>query len=465
MTVWQIWWLALAIKTAILPFVPITPDEAYYFAWARHPAFSYLDHPPFVAWLMTLALPLWKTALTVRWPGVFFSHLGFIPWFGILNRLGFSQRAQVYWLLAILLGPLTGLGSFIVTPDIPLMFFWGMALWALMWATENPSVSRWIIVGISVGLGMLSKYMMVLFFPSALLWMFWDKKLNQLKKPGPWVALLVCGALFFPVIYWNYLNHFSSFLFQTKHGLTAEDFKWRWPVEFMGSQLGLINPFMLVVGTWVLLQKPWRDSPKYKILVVFSAIPFIFFVLTSFRARAEANWAVCAFPSFLALAVIVVDDPKQFPVWRTWIRSGLALAALFIALIISHSIHPWLPIGKDKDHTRIMREWSEDIPVIKDIHPLYARSYQMAAFHSYYRPKEDEVFKLAGLDRIDFYDFLSESHPKSKGFIILRKEDRIPVSILTTFEFANPKVLPSGMILFTLTPRVASASLSPKPQQ
>src|ERR1700761_7784411 len=122
MTVWQLWWLTLAIKTALLPFVPITPDEAYYFAWARHPALSYLDHPPFVAWLMTLALPFWKSSLGIRLPGVLFNHLGFIPCFGILSRLKFSPRAQIFWALAILLGPLTGLGSFIVTPDVPLVF-------------------------------------------------------------------------------------------------------------------------------------------------------------------------------------------------------------------------------------------------------------------------------------------------------------------------------------------------------
>ena len=55
-------------------------------------------------WNFPFSIPLWKTALTVRWPGVLFSHLGFIPWFGILSRLGFSERAQKYWLLSILLG-------------------------------------------------------------------------------------------------------------------------------------------------------------------------------------------------------------------------------------------------------------------------------------------------------------------------------------------------------------------------
>jgi 4-amino-4-deoxy-L-arabinose transferase-like glycosyltransferase len=456
MTLWQLWWLALAVKTALLPFVPITPDEAYYFAWARHPALSYLDHPPFIAWLMTLGLPLWKTAITMRWPGVLFNHLGFIPWFGILKRFNFSEKAKVYWMLALLLGPLTGLGSFIVTPDLPLMFFWSMALWALLSATEEPeSLMRWTVLGLALGLGLLSKYMMILFYPATVIWMFWDHKQENLRKAGPWLATLVALALFFPVIYWNSQNHFASFLFQTRHGLQAEDFKWRWPLEFMGSQLGLINPLIFIVGLWVLCQRPWKTDSKYKFLVVFSALPFFFFILTSFRARAEANWAVCAFPTFTALAMSVIDQPKAFGLWKTWLKSGIAIAGIFVAIIISHSIHPWLPLNKNKDHTQIMHEWLVDVPAIQNAYPLYARSYQMAAFHSYYRDENREVFKLAGLDRIDVYDFLPQSHPHSKGFVILKPEDRVPAAVLQKYSFTNPRTLPSGMVLFELTPQIA----------
>src|SRR3954470_20439191 len=118
MTVLQIWCLALGIKIILLPLIPITPDEAYYLVWARHPDFSYFDHPPFISWIMTMALPLWKTNVGIRLPGVIFAHLSFIPWIFILKKFGFSKRAQIFWMLSILMGPLTGLGGFIITPDV-----------------------------------------------------------------------------------------------------------------------------------------------------------------------------------------------------------------------------------------------------------------------------------------------------------------------------------------------------------
>src|SRR5439155_692041 len=150
-----------------------------------------------------------------------------------------------------------------------------------------------------------------------------------------------------------------------------------------------------LIGLWVI----WKYPRKQKLLLVFAAVPFVFFFITSFRARVEGNWPLCAYPSFLALAVSVVDTEKSHERWANWIKFGFKLATIGIVAVISHTLHPWLPIKKDHDHTEIMREWVEDIPVLKNYHPLFARSYQLAAFYSYYRPKEHEVFKLAGLDR------------------------------------------------------------------
>ena len=40
----------VALRLLAAYFVPLNPDEAYYFLWSRFPAWSYFDHPPMVAW-------------------------------------------------------------------------------------------------------------------------------------------------------------------------------------------------------------------------------------------------------------------------------------------------------------------------------------------------------------------------------------------------------------------------------
>jgi 4-amino-4-deoxy-L-arabinose transferase-like glycosyltransferase len=456
MTFWQIWWLALAIKVAILPFLPITPDETYYLMWAKHTALSYFDHPPMIAWLMTLALPFWKTFIGIRLPGVVLSHVGFLPWFSILKRLSFSRQAISLWTVGLLVGPLTGLGAFIITPDVPLVFFWSLSLLTLLWTIENPTSSRWALLGVVFGLGMLSKYVMVIFVPTMLLWFLWEQKLKLLLKPGPWIALFISVLVFSPVLIWNYQHEFASFSFQTKHGLsTGNSFHWSWPLEYLSSQFGLLNPLVVIIGGVVI----FKYSKENKLLTVFSLFPLAFFFLTSFRAQVEANWPVVAYPCFMALAAVSIDifknDLKQLAQVKLWLRSSFALCLLFITVVISHTIHPWLPINRDRDHTLITREWSEDIAIVNRYRPLFARSYQMASYLSYFRASEDEVFKYKGLDRKDVYDFLKASEPvllkNEKAYIIMKADDPVPVDMSDKYLRQSLMILPSRMVLYELT--------------
>ncbi len=51
-------------------------DEAYYWVWSQHLSPGYLDHPPFVAWIICISTSiLGKTELGIRMPFIVFSSL------------------------------------------------------------------------------------------------------------------------------------------------------------------------------------------------------------------------------------------------------------------------------------------------------------------------------------------------------------------------------------------------------
>src|SRR5664280_2844266 len=53
--------LLLAQQTELIP------EEAYYWAYSQHPALSYFDHPPMVAWIIWLGTAVFgNTELGVR---------------------------------------------------------------------------------------------------------------------------------------------------------------------------------------------------------------------------------------------------------------------------------------------------------------------------------------------------------------------------------------------------------------
>jgi dolichol-phosphate mannosyltransferase len=59
----------LVLKLIFINSVNLIPEEAYYWNYARHLDWSYLDHPPMVGWLIWLSTSLLgKSELSVRLP-------------------------------------------------------------------------------------------------------------------------------------------------------------------------------------------------------------------------------------------------------------------------------------------------------------------------------------------------------------------------------------------------------------
>lgn len=123
----KLFWISLAVKLLLAALLPLTNDEAYYWVWSQHLQLSYDDHPPFVAWLFWIGDHLPQIGTSVRWPGVLLAHGTLFVWLKILEPfLDVNQRREWMWLA--LLSPLMGGSAILVTPDLPLMFFYALSL-------------------------------------------------------------------------------------------------------------------------------------------------------------------------------------------------------------------------------------------------------------------------------------------------------------------------------------------------
>ena len=137
-------------------------DEAYHFLYAIHPALSYYDHPPMLAWVETLGLTLSGSpfsALALRSGFIFlFAASTWLVW-RIAGRL-YGPWAGLYAALALNLTGYYGLAaSTFALPDGPLLFFWLLTIDRLSIALAEPErTGPWIWVGLAWGGAMLSKY-------------------------------------------------------------------------------------------------------------------------------------------------------------------------------------------------------------------------------------------------------------------------------------------------------------------
>src|ERR1017187_6021715 len=133
-----LWLAVLAMAGGLTPLrfslcgiIELIPEEAYYWTYAKHPALGYFDHPPMVAWFITLGTALLgDTAMGVR-------VMTFALWVataGLLfltGRMWFGKRVALLATLMFTLAPVYVGTGLIVTPDAPLLFFWVATLYLI----------------------------------------------------------------------------------------------------------------------------------------------------------------------------------------------------------------------------------------------------------------------------------------------------------------------------------------------
>lgn len=406
----KLFWLSLLIKLAVSALLPMTSDEAYYWVWSLHPQLSYYDHPPMVAWLFGAGNFFDFFGSMVRWPGVLLGHATLAIWLKILKPY-LDERQRFMWLCLALLSPLIGGSSLLVTPDLPLMFFYALTLYVLLRWQAEPSVRLAFALGISFGLGFTSKYMMVLFPMSLLPWMLYSRQSwRPLMRHLPWIVLgAVMGSL--PVWLWNIMNDFASFKFQATHGLGRKVWKPNWTFEYVGAQAGIIFPVILY----------WAIQAKRKVPLLFHFLawtPLVFFFFTTYRGYVEANWPIVAYAPLLVLAV--ASYPRN--------GRGLQTTAIFwgAAISIVAAIIILQPAWSKPTKFREFHQFDNVIEKARELSPVYARTYQMAA-KMHFELKRP-VFKLRGMNRKDFYDYLPESEPKEKIYYVATEiGEKLPI--------------------------------------
>jgi dolichol-phosphate mannosyltransferase len=219
-TRWRIFALAAVGYSVLLRLVYIglpelLQEEAYYWNYAMHPALGYLDHPPMVAWIIWLGTRVFgNTEFAIR-IGAFACWIVAAFFIYRLSVNMFNKTTAILSLMLMSILPLFfGIGL-VTTPDAPLVMCWAGALFFLERALVGEKRAAWWGAGVCIGLGMISKYTIVLLGPATFLYLLLDKPSRRwFLKPESYAAALCAALIFTPVVYWNSMNDWASFVFQ-----------------------------------------------------------------------------------------------------------------------------------------------------------------------------------------------------------------------------------------------------------
>jgi 4-amino-4-deoxy-L-arabinose transferase-like glycosyltransferase len=138
-------------------------DEAQYWAWSRELAFGYFSKPPLLAWLIAGAETVCGSSeACVRAPApVLYLGTALVS-YAIAKTL--YDETTAFW-AAMLFALSTGVAfsSRIISTDVPLLFFWAVALLAYVKLLRGGDWRWGVVLGVAFGLGMMAKYAMIYF--------------------------------------------------------------------------------------------------------------------------------------------------------------------------------------------------------------------------------------------------------------------------------------------------------------
>lgn len=269
-------------------------DEAYYYHWSLNPDWGYYSKPPMVAWIINVTTALFGDndfAVKCSAPVLYGLTAGIIYKIG---KILWNPKAAACSALIFCSAPLVGFNSLFFTTDAPLLFFWALATWFFSIAIRNKNWSSWILVGLAVGLGMMSKYTMALLPLGLFIYMgFTPRYREQLSTLKPWAAAILAGLIFSLNIYWNYqhdfvtLNHTSEISQLDKKLFNPDKL-----AEFLLSQLLVLGPVWsyFLIRQWTSRQARSAIGQSGVLIAIF--VPLILVISTqALLSRAFINWA------------------------------------------------------------------------------------------------------------------------------------------------------------------------------
>jgi len=321
--------------------IELSEDEAYQWLWSKNLALSYWSKPPLIAYAHWLGTHLWgDTAFGVRFFSPVIAATVSLMLLRFMARVA-SARLGLILVLAITAAPMNSVGSVLMTVDPWLVLFWTSAMVA-GWRAVQPDgrTAHWLWAGLWLGLGFLSKYTALLQIGCwAIFFALWKPARVHLRRPGPWLALVVFAVCTLPVVIWNAQRDWITLhhLWTNVHLEKA----WKLTPDYIGdfflSETVLLNPVLFLASLWAMV-KMWngeRTHPLLKFFFSMGAPVFFGYWLLTLRTRVQLNWIVCAVVPMFCLMAVYWDQR-----WREGARG--VKAWLVAALLLGFAALPFL---------------------------------------------------------------------------------------------------------------------------
>ncbi len=288
--------------------LPLDTIEAL--AWGSNLDWGFNKHPPMSAFLVEVFYQIFGSK---DWAYYLLSQICVLVSFFVVFKFAEDFfKKKVLCLLSVLL--LEGIYFYnFTTPEfnvnVCLMPFWALTVLYLWKGFKNNKIIDWLLVGLFSGFGFLSKYLFIylgLAIDIFLLYMIYKGKINFKCI----VSLIPFFIVLLPHLIWLTENNYVTITYGL-HRAGTEDANVfnhiKYPLVFLGKQIGVLIPFFLMLLFLVVkLKTKFKfNDKKLLFLLAINIFTIVLIFLTSLIAgiKIRTMWMT---PFYLFFGVLII---------------------------------------------------------------------------------------------------------------------------------------------------------------
>ena len=313
----------------------VSTDEAWFWLWSTRLDWSYMDHPPLVAYVVWAIRQVFgEAAWAWRATAIILSCMAAWLLF-CTSRLLFSARAGMWTAAAFACSPLYALLGLVLLPESLLVFWTAVAVYLAAKLLRTGELRLFYPLGLVFGLGMLSNLTalliptgVVLFGAASPRHRYW------FKRGAPYAGTLLGLLTMAPMLYWNWQHDWAAgrYLFDRieLNELNAQPglpLVW----QTLAVQALCHSPLLwlcLCAGVLAGIRRVWRERDERIGLLLCLIVPlFGLFIVVSTSGDTQPHWPASAY-----LAAYVLLPGVVFRPGFQWSRLKRALAAATLGL-------------------------------------------------------------------------------------------------------------------------------------
>lgn len=296
----------LALLRLVLPY--LLQDEMYephrdeflYLAEGSHLAWGFMEVPPLLSVFAWLTHVLGGGMFWIKlWPSLFG-----IATFVIAGKivLSLGGRSFALWLLFLSFTFSAYLRLFFLfQPNPPEVFFWTLIAYSIIRYVETNRNGWLYVFGVSVGLGMLSKYSVAFFTVSILGGLLFTKHRRLLANLHFWLAALVGFVIFLPNLIWQYTHGFPVFFHMRE--LQQTQLQYISPLSFLSDQIIMLLPCCFVWIAGLLYVGFSQKETRFR----FVAWAYVIVLTILLVGHGKNYYALGAYPVLLAFGAFNLE--------------------------------------------------------------------------------------------------------------------------------------------------------------